>query len=202
VGNSSIIVVPSDKDGKIVVMDREEYIIKVEEQVNDRNIYEIFNDPTRKIKSKIRQLANRLFRKSRISELQKYDFSSIDNLPTVRGQPEIHKQGTPVRIITCTRSTIRSSISQFTFNMIQKLIETIENCIRNTNELISKTNQLKLEDDDHLVSLDVKDLFKNVSISKAIHIVLNRIGQSEAFCQSTLTKSDVKELLVLCLQNS
>jgi hypothetical protein len=86
VGNSSIIVVPSDKDGKIVVMDREEYIIKVEEQVNDRNIYEIFNDPTRKIKSKIRQLANRLFRKSRISELQKYDFSSIDNLPTVRGQ--------------------------------------------------------------------------------------------------------------------
>jgi hypothetical protein len=86
--------------------------------------------------------------------------------------------------------------------MIQKLIETIENCIRNTNEFISKTNQLKLEDDDHLVSLDVKDLFKNVSISKAIHIVLNRIGQSEAFCQSTLTKSDVKELLVLCLQNS
>ena len=66
--------------------------------------------------------------------------------------------------------------------MIQKLIETIENCVTNTNEFISKINQMKLEDDDHLVSLDVKDLFTNVPISKAINIVLNRIGQSEAFC--------------------
>lgn len=61
---------------------------------------------------------------------------------------------------------------------------------------------MTLEDDERLVSLDVQDLFTNVSVSKAVAIVLERIGQSEAFCNSALTKTDLKELLLLCLKNS
>jgi hypothetical protein len=200
--NPDIIVVPADKGGKIVVMDRGQYITKIEEQLNDTNIYEVTNDPTNKIKNKICRIANKLFKKNRITQHQKYHFSSIENLATVRGQPKIHKQGTPMRLITCTRSTITSNISKFTLNIIHQLRETIENCVTNTTEFITKINQIKLEDDDNLASLDVKDLFTNIPISKSIDIVIERIGYSETFCQSTLTKSDIKELLIFCLQNS
>jgi uncharacterized FlaG/YvyC family protein len=86
--------------------------------------------------------------------------------------------------------------------MIQQLRETINNCVTNTNEFISNINQTSIEADEHLVSLDVKDLFTNIPINQAIKIVLERIGQSEAFCASTLTESDLKELLTICLQNS
>ncbi|CAF4940382.1 unnamed protein product, partial [Rotaria sp. Silwood1] len=49
---------------------------------------------------------------------------------------------------------------------------------------------MKLEDDEYLASLDVKDLFTNIPINQAINIAMERIGQSEVFCESTLTESD------------
>jgi retron-type reverse transcriptase len=52
------------------------------------------------------------------------------------------------------------------------------------------------------VSLDVNDLFNNVPINKAIDIVLKRIERSKEFRESNLTKSDLKQLLTLCLNNS
>lgn len=200
--NPNIIVIPADKGGKIVIMDREQYINQIEEQLNNKEIYEIVKDPTNRIKSKIRRIASKLFKKNKITEAQKYHFNAIENLPTVRGQPKIHKKEIPMRIITCTRSTIASNISQFAFNMIKQLRETIDHCLTNTSELIYEMNQIVIEDDEHLVSLDVKDLFTNVPINQSINITLERIGQSEAFCASNLTKSDLRELLTTCLQNS
>jgi len=200
--NNNIIVVSADKGGKTVVMNKDMYISKIEDKLKDNKLYEETNDPTKKLKKKINNLAMKLFNKERISESQKLDFNSIDNLPTVRGQPKIHKVGNPIRIITCTRSTILSSISKFTFNLIKQLRETIDNNIMNTDEFISKINAIELEDDDHLMSLDVTELFNNVPINKTIDIVLQRIGQSEKFCQSNLTKSNIKQLLKLCLNNS
>ncbi len=80
-----------------------------------------------------------------------------------------------MRIITCTRSTILSNISLFTFNLIKHLRETINDTIKNTEEFISKLIDIKIDDDDRLASLDVIDLFNNVPISKSIGIVLERI---------------------------
>ena len=73
------------------MMNRQDYIAKVEEKLNDTNLYEVVTDPTTTLKKKISTLATTLFNKSRINEHQKYDFSSIDNLATVRGLPKIHK---------------------------------------------------------------------------------------------------------------
>ena len=86
-----------------------------------------------------------------------------------------------MRMITCTKSTITSSSSNFTFKLIKQLRETIENCVTNTNEFISEISQVTLDDDERLVSLDAQDLFTNINVNKAVAIVLERIGQSEAF---------------------
>ncbi|CAF3685370.1 unnamed protein product [Rotaria sp. Silwood1] len=104
-----------------------------------------------------------------------------------------------MRIITCTRSTILSSISLFTFNLIKHLRDTINKNVKNTEDFISKLIDIKIDNDDRLASLDVIDLFNNVPISKSIDIVLERIVKTEIFCQSNLTKTDLRNLLELCL---
>ena len=86
--------------------------------------------------------------------------------------------------------------------MIQQLIETIGNCVKNTNVLISSMNKIKLESDEYLASLDVKDLLTNIPINQAIYIVIERIEQFEVFCESALIKFDIRELLLVCLNNS
>ena len=72
----------------------------------------------------------------------------------------------------------------------------------NTDESISKISTTKLDNDDRLMSLDVTELFNYVPLNKTINIVLERIGQSEKFCQSNLTKSNVTQLLTFSLNNS
>ena len=200
--NEQIIVVPADKGNKVVIMDREKYIEKIDEKLNDNNMFEEIKDPTNSLKKKISALANRLFNKNRINELQKNSWSQYDNLPYIRGQIKLHKPDQSMRIITSTRSSILSSVSGFVLNMIKQLKETVEHTLTDTNHLISEMSKIKLENDDRLVSLDVVDLFTNVPVSKAITIVLSRIGNSEKFCESSLTKSDLRELLELCLKHN
>ncbi|CAF3942210.1 unnamed protein product, partial [Rotaria sp. Silwood1] len=49
-----IIIIQADKGGKIVIMDKSDYITKVEEKLNDKNVYELIkNDPTTTIKEEI-----------------------------------------------------------------------------------------------------------------------------------------------------
>ena len=80
--------------------------------------------------------------------------------------------------------------------------ETVDNCVINTTEFIDKIDEMQLEDNEYLASLDVIELFPNVSVNKATSTIIKRNGQSEAFCNSSLTKIDLHDLLNLCLQNN
>ena len=200
--NPTITVVNAVKGGKMLVMNRDEYVSKIEGQLTNPNVYESVKDPTNSIKNKICKLTNILFKSGKISRFNKYNFTSIDNLPHVRGQPKIHKKDRPLRIITCTRPTILFSICEFTLKLIEQLRETIDNCVTNTIEFIDKIDEMQLEDNEYLASLDVIELFPNVSVNKATSTIIKRIGQSEAFCNSSLTKTDLRDLLNLCLQNN
>jgi hypothetical protein len=68
-------------------MNRKEYLDKIEQKLNDEQLYEEVNDPTELIMKKITILTNRLFKFVRISQIMKHEFSSIDDLLRIRGQP-------------------------------------------------------------------------------------------------------------------
>jgi hypothetical protein len=88
-----IVIIQADKGGKIVIMDKSDYIKKIEEKLNDTNIYEqVKKDPTAKIKTAISKLIRRLLKQNKITEQNKYYLTSIDDIPKIRGQPKLHKQ--------------------------------------------------------------------------------------------------------------
>ena len=195
-------MVVADKGNKTVIMDKDEYLKKVEDILQDKKLYQEVNDPTAKIKKKINNLTTQLLKKRKITEAQKRMLNSNENLATIKAQPKIHKDGNPMRIITCTRSTILSNITSFVFSLIKHLQDTINNNLSNTDQFISNIGKIKLEKEDRLSSLDVKDLFNSVPTTKAIGIALKRIEQSKKFKQSNFNKTDIKELLNLCTTNS
>lgn len=198
----NIIIVPADKGGKIVIMNRNEYINKIEEKLNDSKTYEKVQDPTNKAKKKIAKLADKLFQAKRINQATKFELTSIDDLPTIRGQPKIHKQNNPMRIITCARNTMTAPISRFTFSFVKQLRETITNTVSNTSKFLEEIIKVKTDQDERLVSFDVEDLFNNIPIMRAVDIAIHRIGSSESFCATSLTKTDLKQLLLISLNNS
>ncbi|CAF4924035.1 unnamed protein product, partial [Rotaria socialis] len=148
-------------------------------KLNDLNAYEqIEKDPTTIIKTEINKKITKMLNQNT------YYLTSIDDLPKICGQPKLHKIDIPMRIVTFSRDTITSPISQFIFRIIKRI-----------------KNNIKRRDE-HLASLDIQDLYANIPVSKAIDITLKRLDESKKLDNLLFTKTDVKELLILALKNS
>ncbi|CAF4251052.1 unnamed protein product, partial [Rotaria magnacalcarata] len=181
-----IVIIQADKGGKIVIMNKNDYFNQIEEKLNDLNVYEqVKNDPTTIIKTEINKKVTKMLEQNKITDHNKYDLTSIDDLPKIRGQLKLHKIDTPMRIVTCSRDTITSPISQFIFRIIKELRTTLSGVVY-----------------EHLASLDIQDLYTNIPVNKAIDIILKRIGESNKLDNLPFTKIDIKELLILALKNN
>ncbi|CAF3315909.1 unnamed protein product [Rotaria socialis] len=198
-----IVIIQADKGGKIVIMNKNDYFNKIEEKLNDLNVYEqVKNDPTTIIKTEINKKVTKMLKQNKITDQNKYYLTSIDDLPKIRGQPKLHKIDTPMRIVTCSRDTITSPISQFIFRIIKELRTTLSGVVCNTSNFIKIITDVKLNQDEHLASLDIQDLYTNIPVNKAIDITLKRLDESKKLDNLPFTKTDIKELLILALKNS
>ena len=75
-----------------------------------------------------------------------------------------------------------------------------EYIIKSTKEFIGKVKPKEVPNGYQIVSFDVKSLFINVSLDRRIDIVLRRIYDKHEL-QTSITRSEMKELLILCTKN-
>ena len=197
-----IVIVQADKRGKIALMDKEEYILKIEEKLRDQSFFEEVKNLTKTIKMNIMKLTRGLYKLSRINLNTKYELLSIENIPTIQDQSKLHKPNHPMRIMTCSRNTITSPLFKFIFSYIKQLRTTIKNSTTNTNSFINDITEKQIHKDEKFIYLDIEDLFTNIPVSKTIEIVIKKIGCSEKFCESALTETDLRQMLKISLKNS
>ena len=93
----------------------------------------------------IMELTRRLYKLSQINLNTKHKLLSIENIPTIRGQPKLHKQNHQMRIITCSRNIIASALSKFIFSYIKQLRTTIKNSITNTSSFINDITEKQIK---------------------------------------------------------
>ncbi len=136
-----IIMVQADKGGKIAVMNKSDYIYKVEEKLNDDSVYEqlVKKNSTTKLKKKLQQ------KSCKIRLNTKCYGSSIDDLPKIRSQPKLHKINTPIRIVRCSRNIITPSIPQFIFQFIKQLRSTLKGVPSNTFNFVKEIANLDVD---------------------------------------------------------
>ncbi|CAF1622980.1 unnamed protein product [Rotaria magnacalcarata] len=77
-----------------------------------------------------------MLEQNKITDHNKYYLTSFDDLPKIRGPLKLHKIDTPMRIVTCSRDTITSPISQFVFRIIKELRTTLTGVVYNTSNFI------------------------------------------------------------------
>ncbi|CAF4045091.1 unnamed protein product [Rotaria sp. Silwood1] len=200
---NDIIIVQAVKGSKIIILNKQDYINKIEDKLNDKNIYEqIKKDPMERLTKEIKLLATKLFREEKITQAKKFQLTGIDDLPTVRGQPKLHKNNAPMRIVTCSRDTILSPTSKFVFNVIKDLRSTITSVICSSLKFVQQIMDTSLQHDDNLASLDIVDLFTNIPVKDAVTIAIKRLTKTKKLDNSKLTINDIEKSLLLCLNNS
>lgn len=172
--DKDIIITRPDKGRGTVILNKSEYISKVESILNDTTKFKViienaFTYITR-LEDKLGRTLRKLLKTKVISkECFNFLFSSGSSPGILYGLPKIHKIGNPIRPILSTIGTFNYNLAKYFVKIIEPLTTnqyTTKNSFEFVNELknIDITNKV-------MASFDVESLFTNIPLDETIQII-------------------------------
>ena len=126
--------------------------------------------------------------------------------PRLYGLPKVHKTDLPLRPIVSSIGSPTYKLSKFVASIIGPLVGQSDYHVKNTKEFVNYIRQQQIEEDEIMVSFDVKSLFTNVPVDEALcNIIGRKLEEDEYFedrVSEGLTRTDVMKLLELCLRST
>ena len=198
--DKNIIITQADKGGGIVIMDIKKYTKKMEEMLSDQEVYKKMPAGHGKIQSKdFNKEARKILRKSERGKKLNYLIEEAPVLPKMRGLPKIHKDGMPMRPITSGIGSAPHKIAKILAKPLTKTLGTISDThMKNTSDMMTRINEIRIFHDLKLASFDVKSLFTNVPVNDALDAI-EKVVKSIADEDLPLPKEDYLKLVELCM---
>ncbi|CAF4920339.1 unnamed protein product, partial [Rotaria socialis] len=174
--NNNIIITKSDKGNKIVIMDKNDYLTKMNDLLADRNTYRpIRSNPLKTLQADFnRELKEILLNNDELySKFKAY----LPSLPYMYGLPKCHKQGVPCRPIISTVGSVTYRLSQWLAKHLSSYVGGISHShIKNSEDFVNKIKNFNLTEK-KLVSFDVVSLFTNVPVEDTLQILERYFGR-------------------------
>uniref|UniRef100_A0A8C5P9M3 Reverse transcriptase domain-containing protein n=1 Tax=Leptobrachium leishanense TaxID=445787 RepID=A0A8C5P9M3_9ANUR len=180
--DSSIIIKPADKGSGIVILSKEKYDEEVLKILNDKSTYEKLKcDPIKEIKENMNILLQEGIDKNILNEQEyKYLMMKYAKTPHIYILPKIHKHPTnpPGRPIVAGIDSITSHLSEYVDLFLQPIVREIPSHLKDTLDMLKLINNLKLENNDILVTCDVNALYSNIPHLMGANVVHNEISKT------------------------
>lgn len=167
--NKEIIVTKADKGNKIVILNREEYIEKMDLLLGNRDIYKPLRSDPLKADQRFfnKELNNILFN---LPDLASKFNSRLPTSSYMYGLPKVHKDGVPMRPIISTIGSVSYSLSKWLAKCLSKHIGCISTSnVINSVDFIDRIGNLNMQGK-KMVSFDVVSLFTNVPIDLTLDL--------------------------------
>ena len=105
----------------------------------------------------------------------------------------------PIRPIISNTRTTTYQLAKYLARLLSPLAKS-EYTVTSTKNFIEKIKNVKVPDGHQLILFDVKSLFTNVPLQKAIDIILKRIYENKEI-NTSIFKKDMKDMLILCTKS-
>lgn len=197
--HGNLIVTQADKGGKTVIIERTDYMAKMQELLDDRSTYRpLRKDPTSTNQNSNNELVRSLFSQNLIDERKKRSLTTYVALPPkLYGLPKIHKVGVPLRPIV---SQIRSPayfLSKFLGGFLKKWTLQSKFNIKNSFDFKDRVKDIQVNYNEYLVSFDVVSLFTSVPVDLCLKIIQEKWDSFEGF--TNIPKGIFMKLLKFCV---
>jgi hypothetical protein len=207
--NENIVVTLSDKGDTWVVMDKDDYIYECNRQLQDTSVYHPVQQSQRQVHSSLLRkvllamLRDKCITKRQFEKLVPQDNKIKDRVFYIL--PKIHKSISnwsrnekvpPGRPIIANTNSADTEISSYIDSFLQPILAKQPYVLKNSEELLAALNNVTINENTILFSLDVTSLYTNIPLAKGIQIVDNFF---EKYPQPSRPTKYLLELLKLTL---
>ena len=186
-------------------MDRLEYLQKMETKLSDTTTYvEIHEDPTYKIQAELRAELNVLLACEQITP----DIYNTINprgtqVPRMFGQPKIYKKEVPLREVVDSNGGVTRGTNGHLAQIIKHYEEENEYSVLNSTQLVDSIKDVKVEEDETLVSFDVVALYPSVPQDEALQLINEKLVHDENLHdRAKIPAEKIMKLLKICVENT
>ena len=203
-GDDNRMIFTTDKGVALVVFDKADYIKKAEELLNKPTYKKIPEDPTDRQKTKLINLLKNIKAEGGINEeTYKRLYPTGAGSPNVYGLLNIHKPGITLRPIVSSRGTVTPSTAKELAKILKLLVEMSADHVHNTKDFVKHLKGIRLQQDECIISYDVKALFTSVPIHPVVKIIKNKLANDKDLQQgTTMAIQHIISLLEFCLRST
>ena len=203
--DEEIIIRPADKGSGIVVMNTSDYFDGLRKEVNDPSTYRpTESDQTPLVHKKVKILADKLLRKGYIGKhLHKYLIPTRPKPGYMQGNPKLHKEGHPLRVIVSGRGHATEGMAELAEQELNAHVEGQQSFVKDTTDFINKIKDVKLpmtsEIQPLLFCMDVRKLYPSVPRGEGIEACKEALDLRPG---PSIPTSEIIEMIELVLDNN
>ena len=203
--DEDVIVVPADKGKCLVVMDKTEYVTKMEEKLQDTTTYvEIRKDPTTEIQNELKKHLQVMQEAGEVSEWEYWRlYPNETQIPRMYGLPKIHKEGYPLREIVDGNGGLTKKVHGYISSVLKTYIGESEYYVKNSEHFVKSLEGVKVEEGEVLVSYDVKALYPSIPHDEAIRVIRRELTNDAHLSKKTsMSVDNFVKLFEICVQRT
>ena len=201
--NEDIIISKPDKGNGIVLLDKVDYVRKMEQLLSDKTRFLKDNkekDLTQQVEKAITKLLSSLKQRGIIDNNTYERLRPTGTIvPRLYGLPKTHKPGIPLRPVLDMVNSPYHALAKWLCSRLEPVKKLLsQHCVRDVFEFINTIEGMNLNDC-KMFSLDVSSLFTNVPLKETIEFLGEFIEQNSI--DVGIPVDDLKSLLFKCTEN-
>ena len=173
------LILTANKGVALVVIDKQDYMKKAEDLLQESSYKKITDDPTAKPKkSKLISILKNIKAEGGFKDdLYRRLYPTGAGSPKFYGLPKIHKPGIPLRPIISGIGTVTYNTAKELARILKPLVGLSEHHIHYTIDFVQQIKEVKLKKEESLVSYDVTALFTSVPIPPVLKIIEEKLEE-------------------------
>lgn len=174
--DNDIMFTSADKGNVTVAVKKSEYYTKVKSMLANTDVYEKLDaNPLKDIAENLQKLCTD-WKKGKYINYSTWEHlhETDGNLPKCYALPKIHKKDVPFRPIISYVDSPLYNLSKYITRLITSSLPPSKFNVKNSLEFKDRLKNIKLNDDQTMISLDVTSLFTNVSCDAILNSLEKR----------------------------
>ena len=194
--NQNLIICKLDKGNGVVVLNKKEYVDKMNEILNDQVKFKKINSDNSL--SNLKHFQSFLARLKKKKALSPEDYQRIrptsTTIPTLYGLPKIHKDNNPMRPFLSSIGSYNHECAAWLSEILTPLRQHTS-VVKDTFDFLNDISGLSINNK-VMASFDVRSLLTNIPVQFTINLILDQIYEQDVNTFHGLTKTQLKKLLI------